>query len=137
MLKEYLEVEANAYGSRLGGDLMFKINPFDLNDFIPTRYRSRKQPFEIQRGYLQESEYDVSLPGGYVLSEIPAPISLSTKFGTYEMKLNRKENGNLVYQRSLLIKKGLYSKDDYNEYRKFRKEVSRYDNIKLLLNPKT
>ena len=137
MLKETLEVEASSYCSKLGQDLMFKINPFDSDDEIPTRYRSRKQPFEIQRGYLHESEYQVNIPDSYMLSELPPPVSLSTKFGTYEMKVARQENGSLVYQRSLLVKKGMYAKEDYNDYRNFCKEVSKYDNIKILLNPKT
>ena len=137
VLRESLEVEANAYGSQLGKDLMFKINPFDMEDEIPTRYRSRKQPFEIQRGYLHQAEYNVSIPKSYMISEIPTPVNLSTKFGTYQMKVTRKENGSLVYQRSLLVKRGIYSKDEYNDYRNFCKEVSKYDNIKLLLNPKT
>ena len=137
VLNESLELEASSYATKIGNDLLFKINPFDLAHDMPLRYRSRKLPFEIQRGYLHEADYTIKLPESYVLTDLPEPINISNEFGSYEVELRINEEGALRYKRKLLIKKGSYAKEQYKNYRDFRREIAKYDNLKLLLNQKT
>lgn len=136
MLVEIVDLEAESYASKIGNDLLFRINPFDANQFVPARYRSRKLPFEIQRGFLDQSQYTVTIPESYTLNEIPSPVQISNKFGTYEMEIQKNEAGELIYKRKLMVRKGSYSRDDYSSYRNFRREVAKNDNLKILLTQK-
>lgn len=130
---ENVKIEAQSYASRAGNDLLFKVNVFDANSSVPDRYRNRKQPFEITRGFENEDFYTITLPESYSLSELPEPVTIESKFGTYSVNISQDDNDKLLYERKLLVKKGTYSKDEYPEYRNFRKKVAKTDNLKIIL----
>lgn len=133
---ENLKLEAPSYASIVGNDMLLKINPFDANNFVPDRYRDRKQDFEISRGYLDETEFIIKLPDTYHLTSLPDSTVVETKFGTYTMQAEKYEGDDhaLRYKRKLLIKKGRYSKDEYDQYRNFRRSVAKSDNMKIILS---
>lgn len=93
-------------------------------------------PLVISRGYLDEDEFTIHLPEGYVPETLLFPVNEETKFGSYSVSVEPKESGVLVYKRRLLIKSGEYLKEDYKLYRDFRKKVAGYDNGKIILTKK-
>lgn len=129
---EDLKVEATNYATKIGDRLMFKPNCFDRNSFVPDRYRNRKLSMEIQRGYLDEDIFEISIPKGYLVEASPNKKEIVNKFGEYVIDFSI-ENNKITYQRKLLIRKGNYSKEDYNLYREFRRNVSKLDNSKIVL----
>ncbi len=133
---EVINVEAPAYANKVGDELLFAINSFDAKNFVPNRYRNRKQPLEIARGYLDEDTFTVTLPASYEIDNLPEAITVENQFGSYKVSIERKAANELVYQRQLLIKKGRYAKEAYNDYRNFRRAVSKGDNLKLILTKK-
>lgn len=130
---ENVKIEAQSYASIAGNDMLLKLNAFDASDFVPDRYRNRKQPFEIARSFENEDFYTIAIPDSYSLSNLPDPIKLDSKFGSYSVNISKNENDQLLYERKLLIKKGKYSKDEYEDYRNFRKKVAKNDNLKIVL----
>jgi len=130
---ENVKVEAKSYASKAGNDLLFKVNVFDAGAFVPDRYRNRQQPFEVSRGFENEDLFTITLPDSYTISELPTPIKIENKFGIYQVNVSKKEDGQLLYKRKLLIKKGSYSNKEYKEYRDFRKTVAKNDNLKIVL----
>ena len=72
------------------------------------RIRNRKTPFEIQRGYYDTDEIAVDLPAGFTIESLPQNFELNTKFGEYKTEIIKKDNNNLIYKRSIFVKKGLY-----------------------------
>ncbi|NER12505.1 DUF3857 domain-containing protein [Leptobacterium flavescens] len=134
---ESVKVKASSYAiSTQDGDILLQVNPFNVNNGVPSRYRNRKQLFEVSRGYLDEDEYKVTLPASYMVELLPNPIRIQNKFGTYEVEIQRLEDNKLLYKRKLAVKKGRYPSEDYNAYRNFRREVAKGDNLKLVLTPK-
>lgn len=134
---ERVKIEAPNYTAKNGNDIILSVNAFNNNGFVPNRYRSRKLPLRIQRGFLDEDECAIQLPVGYQVEELPSKVVKETKFGTYEMALVPKDDNSLIYKRKLLILKGDYSKEEYNEYRTFRRFVAKNDNLKLILTNQT
>ena len=130
---EKISLNAKKYASILDNKLIFSTNVLDKNVFIPKRYRNRKFPLIIQRGYVAESDFSIQIPSEYVQQEIPEDIKLESKFGTYNVTYEIKDNA-ILYKRKLSIKKGEYSKEDYEAYRKFRKKVAKSDKQKIILN---
>ncbi|MEM9075691.1 MAG: DUF3857 and transglutaminase domain-containing protein [Bacteroidota bacterium] len=134
---EKVKIEATNYVSKTGNDLIVPINAFNNNGYVPNRYRNRKLPFRIQRGFLDEDECTIKLPEGYSVSELPSKVVKTTKFGSYEMELIKQTDDELLYKRKLLLLKGDYPKEEYNAYRSFRRTVAKIDNLKLILTNQT
>ena len=130
---EDLQISALAYGKSNAGMMMVPINVFNQNASIPQRYRNRKNPFEISRGYYDEDEIEVTIPEGFKLEVKPENLELKDKFGTYKMELAVLSPNKLLYKRSFLANKGYYEKEEYENYRKFREQIAKADNSKIVL----
>lgn len=133
---EDLQISAAGYGKNNGGLMMLPINLFNQNSNIPQRYRSRKNPFEISRGFYDEDEIEVTIPEGLKLDAKPENTEVKDKFGTYKMEIIVVSPNTLLYKRSLLINKGFYDKSEYENYRKFREQIAKIDNSKIVLTKK-
>ncbi len=132
---EEISLSAKKYAVINNSNLIFAINMFNKNTFIPKRYRNRKLPLKIQRGYLDEDNFTIEIPDGYTVEVLPQKVEIKNKFGEYFVDYVLKES-TIFYTRKLLIKKGLYEKLDYELYRKFRRKVAKQDKILVILNKK-
>ncbi|WP_411030238.1 DUF3857 domain-containing protein [Spongiimicrobium sp. 3-5] len=131
---EKVKLKAASYGSKSGERMLFAVNAFNKNDNVPNRYRNRKLPFEVQRGFLDEDEFNITLPEGYTIEAIPNMEEIENEFGAYSMSVQPSEDGKTIhYKRSLFVKKGLYPKEKYKAYRDFRKKTAGADNAKVVL----
>lgn len=127
-----LDLKARDYVSFNGDRLLFHLNAFNRNRFVPDRYSSRKLPLRIDRGYLDKDKFEFQIPEGYKIEAVPENRSIQNKFGEYNIQIE--SNGEkIVFKRKLLIKNGEYPKNQYAAYRDFRKQVSRGDNAKIVL----
>ena len=116
------------------GSLLFNLNVLNRINYIPSRVRNRKNPFEIVRGFKDEDIYEINLPANYTVSDLPQPVTIENQFGIYRMSVERKSDTSLKYTRTILINKGLYNKDLYPEYREFWKKINRLENVKIILS---
>lgn len=130
---EKVTVSAINYGKITGSNLIFVVDLYNRNTGIVKRIRNRKKPFEIQRGYVDTDEIEISLPLGYSINFLPNNFELISKYGEYKTEIVKKDTTNLIYKRSLLLKKGLYSSQEYDEYRLFMEQISKNDNAKIIL----
>lgn len=131
--EEKLMVTIRDYASLNQGEYLFRVNVFNRNSYVPKRYRTRKLPLKVTRGYKDVDEFIIKVPEGYVLGVLPNDIALETKFGSYKVSFEKVDNMTLKYTKELLIKDGLYPKDDYNVYRKFRRSIAKYENLRIAL----
>jgi transglutaminase-like putative cysteine protease len=130
---EKVEISAVNYGNLLSGKMMFCINAYNQYTGIVKRIRNRKNPFEIQRGFFDQDEINIALPQEFSIEFLPTNFELKSKFGEYRTEFVKKQDNSFVYKRTLFIKKGMYSNNEYNEYRLFIEQVSRNDNAKMIL----
>lgn len=131
---EEIDLAARNYASKSGVRLLFAPNVFNRVLKTPPRYKERKLPFEIQRGFLDEDSYTISIPDGYSIESIPDAVILTTKYGTYELSLSN-EDGKIKLNRKLSINHGSYAKEEYSDYRSFLKQITRSDASKIVLKP--
>ena len=82
---------------------------------------------------LDGDEIEISLPSGFSIEFLPSNFELKTKFGEYKTEIIKKDDNNLIYKRTIFLKKGLYSNKEYDEYRLFIEQISRNDNAKIIL----
>lgn len=130
---ENVQISASNYGVISGNKMIFVLDAFNKYTGNVKRIRNRKNPFQIQRGYLDTDEIEISLPAGYSIEFLPSNYELKGKFGEYKTELIKKENNKLTYKRSMFLNKGKYSNKEYDEYRVFMEQISRNDNAKIIL----
>lgn len=130
---EDVQLTAANYGAITGNKMIFTVDAFNQNSNNVKRIRNRKNPFQIQRGYLDTDEIEINLPAGFSIEFLPQNYELKGKFGEYKTEIIKKENNKLTYKRSMYLNHGKYSSKEYDEYRLFMEQVSRNDNAKIIL----
>jgi transglutaminase-like putative cysteine protease len=127
------DISALNYGNLTSNKIMFAINAFNHSLWNVTRIRNRKKPFEIERGFFDSDTIEITLPSTFSLEFLPTTIESKSKFGEYKAEFIKKDAAHFTYKRSFLLKKGSYSKEEYEEYRLFMEQISRNDNAKIIL----
>ena len=130
---EKITLSATNYGNLSDGKMMFAANAYNQYLASVKRIRNRKNSFEIQRGFLDTDLITITLPAGFTIEFMPTSYELKSKFGEYAAAFIKNDDSTLLYNRTLSIKKGLYSNTEYDEYRLFIEQISKYDNAKLIL----
>jgi hypothetical protein len=116
--------------------ILFNLNTLNRISYIPERVRNRKYPFVIDRGYKDIDFYTINIPKSYSLPKFTKPLLIKNKFGSYSLILEKKSDTSFVYKREILINKGSYKKELYEDYRKFRKKIKKLENKKIIINKK-
>lgn len=130
---EDLELVAEGYAQNSGGKLLFALNAFDQNSYVPKRYRTREFPFQMDRGYTNEAEIEITIPDGFVIEAKPDGITLDTEFGYYKIEFIAENANKIICKRKMVLKKGFYDKSKYESYRKFRETLAKNDNSKIVI----
>ena len=130
---EDVSFNASSYSKVIGERMLVPLNALNRSKHIPDRYRSRKLPLKIKRGFKDVDLIEIKLPSNYKIESQPENISIENKFGSYKMALEVKDENTLIYNREFIIKDGDFPKEDYNGFRDFYKEVSKKDNTKIAL----
>jgi len=130
---EDIAIEGENYCSKSGNMMMFAVNAFNQYSHIPQRYRDRKTPFEIARGFYDTDEITIDLPEGFTMDAKPENITINEKFGEYKAEYVMVTPTQMLFKRSLLINEGFYDSKEYENYRQFREKIARNDNAKVVL----
>lgn len=136
VFKEDLKVSIKNYASVNEQEYLFRVNVFNRGSFVPKRYRSRKLPLKVSRGYKDVDAYEFTIPKGYVLGELPSEKVLTTKFGTYKVTFTKIDDTSFKYHKTIVIKEGVYPKEDYKTYRSFRRSIAKYENLRIAITLK-
>ena len=135
-LSERLKFKAASYTSIAGDKVIFNVNVLNRSTYIPKRYKNRKQPLYLSRGYLDEDNVLIIIPSGYQLEGLPEPIEVASSFGNYVSRITDNGDGTLSYSRTFQLLEGVYPKEEYKNYRSFRKKIAKSDNQKLIFTKK-
>lgn len=133
IMTEEVSFRAKNYATPAGDNLIVNINMLNRATFIPKKYKNRRNPLHLYRGYTDQDEFNIQLPEGYQLLELPQPLEIESEFGTYHSDIQRNEDGTLVYRRTLQLVSGTFPKESYEDYRKFRRKIAKHDNQKIIL----
>lgn len=130
---EKMKTSITDYATINENDYLFRVNMFNRDTNVPKRYRDRTLPLKISRGYQDIDQYSYVIPKGYTFAGLPEEKNITTKFGSYKVSFTKIDASTFIYKKSLLIKEGEYPKEDYKDYRKFRKSIAKYDNVRISL----
>lgn len=130
-----LNFKASNYSKAMGDSFIFRAVPIYSSGFYHTD-ENRQLPFENRFSYEDDYEIEYQIPTNYVVEEMPQNGLITSDFGTYLISFVKKED-KIIVKRSVNIKKGIYSKEKYNEYVNFRKKIISADNSKILISKKS
>lgn len=131
--EENVSFNATNYSKIIGDRMLFSVNVLNRETYIPNRYRNRKLPVKIHRGYKDVDEVEIKLPKGYKVEAIPEAVIVESEFGIYTSRIEKKDASTLVYNRVLKTKDGEFSKEQYEDFRDFYKTIVKSDNLKVAL----
>jgi Domain of Unknown Function with PDB structure (DUF3857)/Transglutaminase-like superfamily len=83
----------------------------------------RKYPIEFQEATLQSDIFDITLPAGYVVDELPQPVEAHCDYASYKSDVQVKDNV-LRYKRTYEIKGVSVPTDKLSEVRDFFQQVA-------------
>lgn len=130
---EKVNLTAKDYASYSGERMLFAINAFNRFTSVPKRYRNRKLPLELSRGFIDTDSFEITLPADYTIEAISGNVNIKNKFGEYQFVIEKISPTLLKYSRTLYIKKGTYAALDYNSYRNFLRQIVKHDKTKIVL----
>ena len=134
---EEIELTAKKYASKTGDRLLLSPNFFNVLSKVPTRYRDRKLPFQIARGYHDTDEYVISIPENFEIEALQNDVLIENKFGKYSYSITKNDDHTLMFKRSFILNKGDYTKEDYENFRNFYLEVVKQDQSRIILIKKS
>ena len=135
---ENIKVSATKYMTEIGDVMLLEPNMFNKMSSAPPRYRNRKLPFEIDRGFTDIDEFEIVIPSGMQIETLPEKVIIKNKFGEYSSSIQKKADteNTLIFKRIFILSKGAFNKEDYKAFREFRLQVVKHDKSKIALKKK-
>ena len=131
---EELEVESSFLLKSIGDRLLLVPNVFNRDKLMLPVYENRKHPLIIKKGSIEIDEYEINLPEGYFVKNLPEDKIIESKYGVYSYELKLINESKINLKRVLKVLEGKYSKENYLKYKEFREKISKIDQSKILLN---
>ncbi len=123
---EYLKIRINNYASVSSGRVFLIPNMFNRITKIPKKLKNRKSNIRLKTAYSDTDTLIYRLPENIEPEFIPENAEKKTKFGEYSAKIEI-VNGKLIYIRKLIMHKGTFSAEDYDDFRNFLKFIAKSD----------
>ncbi|MBB6142266.1 transglutaminase-like putative cysteine protease [Silvibacterium bohemicum] len=125
------DVSASSYAKNAGNLLLLR--PRVLGTYVtPLRNGRREYPIEFASVGDWRDKFDVTLPSGYAVDEVPDPVKLDTDFASYTSEV--KVDGNVLhYSREYVVKKLSLDAGEYESLQKFEGEINADENRSAVL----
>ena len=130
---EKLKVNIQKFAPFMGKEMMLRMNIFNMYRRTTKKYENRKQPFQINTGFVDIDTILVNLPKNFIADGIPPEKTIKNKFGNYTVSIVKVDEHTLKYTRSFYLKEGRYPKEEYTAYCDFIEAIRKHDNLKIVL----
>jgi transglutaminase-like putative cysteine protease len=130
-----VDFTAPAYGQLMQDRLLvFKPAMVSRRESLFLTDAKRTYPIVLDSRAFSETSR-VKLPPGWVVDEMPDPVSLDTSFGTYKTTYEVK-NGELFFSRAMAVRAGTIPADQYESVRKFYERIRAAEQSPVVLTKK-
>ncbi len=131
--KYFLKV--NALGKQAGTQMIFPNLPVTpLRNYISQD--ELKRFYSIKRGITLTDEIEVKLPADFWIAKLPENEKVVSRFGEYNVS-NIFDGETLKVKRTIILYKGDYTKEEFDEFKAFYQKIEKIETRKLLFNSKT
>jgi hypothetical protein len=117
------QLVADGYAKSAGNLLMLRPRVVGANGSSILSGKPRKYPIEFREASQQDDDFEITLPAGYVVDELPQPVKAECAYGTYKSEV--KMDGNkLHYKRTYEINDVMVPTQKLNEVRDFFHQIA-------------
>lgn len=131
MLLTY-SVNVNGYAKPAGDLLILKPRVVGEKSWAILSGKPRKYPIDFGETTRQDDVFDFTLPAGYVVDELPEPVSVECPYGSYQSHMTVTGN-TLEYKRTYIIKAIQVPTDKLPEVRTFLGQIAQDENSSAIL----
>ena len=131
-----MDLTLNRLATVSGKRLFLTGNLMNRSTFVPEKTEKRKTNIVVKMGYIDLDTIRYHLPEELYPEFLPEPMKVKSRFGEYEATF-KVDRGRVVYTRKMIMKKGEFPPESYNEWIEFYKSINKADNIKLVFLNKT
>ncbi|MGC2246195.1 MAG: DUF3857 and transglutaminase domain-containing protein [Terriglobales bacterium] len=127
--------QSSAYAKQAGNLLLVRPRVLGVKAWgiLETR-EPRKFPVEFDGPSRDTDSFDITLPSGYVVDELPPPMDVDYSFASYHSKIETK--GNILhYERKIEIKELSVPVDKLDQLKKFYRMVASDERNTAVLKP--
>lgn len=109
-------LDAERFGKTMGPLLM--VRPRVLgSEYLETDHKPRAVPIDLRETLQAKDDYDIELPPGYTVDEMPEPVKLDLGFASYESASQVK--GNILhYSRTYTVRQVTLPPEKYSDLQK-------------------
>ncbi len=109
-------LDAERFGKPMGSLLM--VRPRVLGgEYLETDHKKRTVPIDLRETMQAKDDYDIELPPGYAVDEVPGPVKLDLGFASYESTSQVK--GNILhYSRTYTVREVTLPPEKYGDVQK-------------------
>ena len=132
-LTEDLDITIENFATVNPNEILYRVNVFNKKAYIPKRYRNRKMPLKIGSGYKNVDNYTFKIPESHKIEYLPEPKEIISTFGTYQTSFQKIDESTFTMQKSISIKEGVYPKEEYKNYRNFRRRIAKLESLRIAL----
>jgi hypothetical protein len=124
-------IAADRFGKTTGALLM--VRPRVLgSEYLETDRKPRTVPINLRQTMQITDDYDIELPPGYIVDEIPAPIKLDMGFAAYQSASLVKDNV-LYYSRTYIVRAVMLPAEKYGDLQKLAGAIAADEQSRVVL----
>jgi transglutaminase-like putative cysteine protease len=132
-LTENLGLTLSGWASVSGKRAFLTPNLLSRWSALPGTVGERRTPIWLDNAFTYTDTVRIHIPAGFQPENLPAPVKLSTAFGTYSSQLQAQPDGTLLYVRHLLMPRTRFARTEYPAYVEFRRKISAADKAQVVL----
>ena len=132
VINEELQILAHNYGSLTGKRLFIAPDILNRSGIKISEPEERKTAILLSSEYTDIDTVEINTPTGYVAESIPAPVTIDTKFGKFNVKTTF-SSGKIIYIRSMERNSGLFPANDAVALADFYNTVYKADRARIVL----
>ncbi|UOR03990.1 DUF3857 domain-containing protein [Hymenobacter aerilatus] len=133
MVTEKLDLALPTFASVSGKRLFLAPNLLSRLPALSAPVGGRQSDVWLSHAYTYADTVRIHVPAGLQPENLPAPVQLTTAFGTYSAQLHTLPDGTLQYVRRLQMPRTRFAKEDYPAYVEFRRKISAADKAQIVL----
>jgi len=130
---ETLDLTLPTFASVSGKRLFLAPNLLSRMPAVANSVGGRQTDVWLSHAYAFSDTVRIHVPAGLRPENLPAPVELTTPFGTYSMQVQTLADGTLQYVRRLQMPRTRFSHTEYQGYVDFRRKINAADKAQVVL----
>lgn len=123
---------ADRYAKTAGNMLLLRPRVLGQKSSSLLEGKERKYPVEFSNASTETDHFEIALPAGFKVEELPAPVEIDYGFAEYHSKTVLKDHV-LIYSREYKVKDVLVGKDKLETLKKFYRQIAADERFNAVL----